>query len=105
MIEITNDELHKKLESREPLTIIFIYTPLCGTCKLAEKMIRIVEEMLPTLPIYSLNVNHAAGFAQTWKVKSVPALYVFQKGFGTKQIYAFHSIMNVHQLLKPYTIN
>ncbi|WP_062046875.1 thioredoxin family protein [Bacillus sp. JCM 19034] len=103
MIEITVDEVNSRIKNREEV-YLFIYTPLCGTCSLAKRMMDVVEEMLPSLQISSMNLNQAPDFAQTWEVKSVPALFIFQKGFRVKEMYAFHSIMYVHQLLKPYSL-
>ncbi|MCK0472063.1 thioredoxin family protein [Halalkalibacter sp. APA_J-10(15)] len=103
MIELKMEEINERLAKREDL-FVFIYTPLCGTCTVAKKMLEVVEEMLPMVKIYTININQAPTFAQKWQVKSVPALYIFQKGFSVKQIYAFHSIMHVHQLLLPYTL-
>ncbi|WP_227936248.1 thioredoxin family protein [Alkalihalobacillus deserti] len=102
MEEIVSSGLNKKLSAREPLTIVFVYTPLCGTCKLAEGMLRVIQSSFDSLPMFSLNINHSPAFAQQWKIKSVPCLLVFQKGLGVERIYAFGSIGLVHNKLKPY---
>ena len=102
MEEIVSNVLEKKLAARERLTIVFVYTPLCGTCKLAESMLRIVESSLEPLPLYSLNINHSPTFAQQWKIQSVPCLLVFQKGLGVERIYAFGSIGFLYNKVKPY---
>ena len=102
MEEIVSSTLDQKLTDREPLSIVFVYTPLCGTCKLAEKMLTVVQSSFDSLPMYSLNINHSPAFAQQWKIKSVPCLLVFQKGLGVERIYAFQSIGYVHNKLKPY---
>ncbi|MFC0470230.1 thioredoxin family protein [Halalkalibacter kiskunsagensis] len=102
MEEISSSKLDEMLGARDPLTIVFVYTPLCGTCKLAERMVGVVEKTFETLPIFSLNINHSPAFAQKWKIKSVPCLLLFQKGLGVERIYAFQSIAYVHDIVKPY---
>ncbi|WP_052144670.1 thioredoxin family protein [Halalkalibacter okhensis] len=102
MEDISNSTLEKMLSDREPLTVVFVYTPLCGTCKLAEKMVAVVDSTFESLPIFSLNINHSPVFAQKWKIQSVPCLLLFQKGLGVERIYAFHSIGYIHNILKPY---
>lgn len=102
MEEIVRSTLDKKLSAREPLTIVFVYTPLCGTCKLADKMLRVVQSSFEALPIYALNINHSPAFAQQWKIESVPCLLVFQKGLGVERVYAFGSLGFLHSKLKPY---
>jgi thioredoxin-like negative regulator of GroEL len=102
MEEISSSALDRMLAARDPLTIVFVYTPLCGTCKVAERMVRVVESAFDTLPIFSLNINHSPAFAQKWKIKSVPCLLMFQKGLGVERVYAFQSIGYVHDIVKPY---
>ncbi|MDT8859952.1 thioredoxin family protein [Alkalihalobacillus sp. MEB130] len=102
MQDISHHTLEKMLANRDPVTAVFVYTPLCGTCKLASKMMTVVESALEPFPIFSLNINHSPAFAQNWKIKSVPCLLLFQKGLGVERIYAFHSIGYLHSMLKPY---
>ncbi|ARK30365.1 thioredoxin family protein [Halalkalibacter krulwichiae] len=102
MEEISSKKLAEKLADRDPITIVFVYSPLCGTCKLAEKMLRVVQSSFDALPMYSLNINHSPLFAQQWKVKSVPCLFIFQRGLGVERIYAFRSISYVHEIVKRY---
>jgi len=104
MKEINATTLNEKLQLRESLTILFVYTPLCGTCKLAGSMLDVIETSYPSLVIHKLNINHAPTFAQTWKIKSVPSLLVFQKGLGVERIYAFQSISHLHAMIKPYAV-
>lgn len=102
MESITEQELNERLKSKEELQFVFVTTPLCGTCKLARRMLMILEESAPVFKPLELNVNTAAGFANRWKIKSVPVLLVFKKGLGVERIYAFHSIAHLYEMLKPY---
>ncbi len=102
MKEITSSELEEMLKGRDPLTIVFVHTPLCGTCKMARRMIDVIGSAFDSLSIHSLNINHAPSFAQKWKIESVPCLLLFQKGLGVERIYAFRSIEYLHGVLKPY---
>nr|WP_285874284.1 thioredoxin family protein [Halalkalibacter oceani] len=100
--EISGEQLKRSIARREELTIVFVHTPLCGTCKLARNMLELVEESLHGLPLVSININEAPWFAQEWKIESVPCLLVFQKGLGVERVYAFRSLPYLHTLLKKY---
>ncbi|MCM3761282.1 thioredoxin family protein [Alkalihalobacillus oceani] len=102
MKEISGEQLKRSIARREELTIVFVHTPLCGTCKLARNMLELVEESLHGLPLVSININEAPWFAQEWKIESVPCLLVFQKGLGVERVYAFRSLPYLHTLLKKY---
>ncbi len=102
MEELTNHQLEEKLQKREPLFFVFVHTPLCGTCKLAKRMIEVTALSFPSLSVYSLNINHFPSFAQKWRVESVPSLLIYKNGLGAERIYAFHSISYIHRLFKRY---
>ncbi|MEN0643497.1 thioredoxin family protein [Alkalicoccobacillus gibsonii] len=101
MIERSIDEITRRIESKEDV-IVFIHTPLCGTCKYVSNMLQILEESYEQLTINQLNINQYPDFAQMWQIKSVPCLLVFQKGLGVKRQYSFPSIADVYTMLQPY---
>lgn len=35
----------------------YLYTPMCGTCAVASKMMSIIEQLLPQLQIGKANIN------------------------------------------------
>lgn len=102
MEEITGKQLEMELQQREPVIAVFIHTPLCGTCKVAKKMVEVASASVPYLPVYSININQSPTFAQKWKVESVPGLFLYQKGLNVERIYAFHSVSSIHTLFKKY---
>ena len=38
-------------------TAFYLYTPMCGTCAVASKMMSIIEQLLPQLQIGKANIN------------------------------------------------
>lgn len=76
----------------EKRTLVYFYTPFCGTCREARRMLALALEALPEKPpAYSCNLNLAAELAQKWQIESVPCLLVFNGGKIEKRIYAFRS--------------
>ncbi|WP_176560117.1 thioredoxin family protein [Brevibacillus dissolubilis] len=103
MVEWTPQELMQRLEqtNSKPF-VLYIYTPLCGTCKLTERMLTIVEELLPGLPLAKVNISSIPKLVQTWKITSVPCLLFLQNGQITNQVYAMKSIEHLVALLQPF---
>jgi thioredoxin 1 len=81
---------------------LFSYTPICGTCKLAEKMIAVVEELLPDFPIKKVNLNYTPDLALEWEIQSVPCLLLFREGVMVKKIFAFQSVDYLYQEIKYF---
>lgn len=103
MIDWTELQANDKISQRE-LAIIYLYTPLCGTCQVAKKMLTVVEAAVPGLDIGMINVNYARELALSYEVESVPCLLVFQQGKILKRIYAFQSVEYLYHELKPLVL-
>ncbi|UOF89252.1 thioredoxin family protein [Fodinisporobacter ferrooxydans] len=83
---------------------VFFYTPLCGTCKVGERMLNIVLEMHASLPLVKCNVNFAANLVQTWQISSIPCLAIVRQGILYKKEYAMRSVDHLYQRLHPLFI-
>lgn len=99
MEDWTANEVTERIEQDE-LTILYVYTPLCGTCQLANKMLTVVEAALPALRIGKINLNYSPDLAIKYEIESVPSLLIFQKGQLQKRVYAFQSVEYLYYELK-----
>ncbi|WP_105993606.1 thioredoxin family protein [Staphylococcus simulans] len=79
--------------------LIFGYTPMCGTCKVSERMLDIANEILD-LPIVKADLNFHADFSEQYQIQSVPVLMVMSKDKELKRIYAFQSVPYLLENLK-----
>ncbi|MCZ8535437.1 thioredoxin family protein [Psychrobacillus psychrodurans] len=81
------------------LTMFYIYTPLCGTCQVASKMMQVVQEMKP-FSIGQANINYLENFAMDYHIESVPCLIIAKGGTVYKKIYAFQSVPFILETIK-----
>lgn len=79
--------------------LIFGYTPMCGTCKVSERMLDIANEILQ-LPIVKVDLNFHKQFSEQNQIQSVPVLLVMSKDQELKRIYAFQSVPYLLENLK-----
>ncbi|MDM5157114.1 thioredoxin family protein [Bacillus sp. DX1.1] len=91
VIDWTGDEAVALIADQER-TVLYVYTPMCGTCQLAKKMLTVVEAAISDLKIGMLDLNYAPYLAREYAIESVPCLLVFEQGILIKKIYAFHSV-------------
>ena len=99
MQEWTKEQWQEALK-REKLAAFYLYTPMCGTCAVATKMLTVVEELLPQLPIGKANLNYIEELAYEYEIESVPCLLVGREGNITQKVYAFQSVLNLYEILK-----
>lgn len=103
MEEWTQKELLAHAEQTETVFAVFLYTPLCGTCKLAGRMLEIIMTMQPTLPLYKSNINFLPQVGQEWQIQSVPCIVVKEAGKAKRMIYRMQAVDELYRQLLPLT--
>ena len=99
MKEWTHKEWIKEKNTKQ-FTAFYLYTPMCGTCQVASKMLTVVTELLPDLEIGKANLNYVQEIAGLYEVESVPCLIITENGKVKEKVYAFQSVPNLYNKLK-----
>lgn len=74
---MTEQELMDRLETDGEPFVVFLHTPLCGTCKAAGRMLDVAGHLLPPmLTVADANVNLLPKLVERYRISSVPALLV-----------------------------
>ncbi|HZG82338.1 MAG TPA: thioredoxin family protein [Brevibacillus sp.] len=102
MEELHLDELNERLASKKSF-VLFVYTPMCGTCKITGQMLRVVEAALPDVSMYQINLNTSPSLSEKWQISSVPALLLIRSGRVQERYYALHSVAHLYELLKSFS--
>lgn len=71
---------------------IFVYTPICGTCKVAMKMIQVLRELRQDISIEEYNLNVHKSLAEKYHIENVPCLLIFEGNKLREKVYAFNSV-------------
>jgi thioredoxin-like negative regulator of GroEL len=79
--------------------LIYFYTPLCGTCQVASRMLQVIESMVD-VKIGKVNLNFYPEMAKQFEVESVPCLLLIKDGDVIDQIYAFQSVPFLYEKVK-----
>ncbi|KKI93508.1 thioredoxin [Bacillus sp. SA1-12] len=86
----------------EGLVLLYLYTPMCGTCQVAKRMLTVIDELLPSIVIHSVNLNYFPNEAKELEIESVPCLLIYNDGKEMERVYAFQSVSYLHELIKQY---
>jgi thioredoxin 1 len=100
MKEISQEDIFMIL-SKDHTGLIYLYTPLCGTCQTASKILSVLEELLHA-PIAQANLNYAPELATELSIESVPCLLIVIDGQIQEKIYAFHSVPYLYEKLNQW---
>ncbi|RBW71257.1 thioredoxin family protein [Bacillus taeanensis] len=103
MLQEVSEERFKELLTAEEPVIVFFYTPLCGTCKLAGRMLDVVLETLQLpFPAAACNLNIMPKAAEKYQIMSVPCLMVFHHGKLKEKMFRFQSVEHLYSSLGVY---
>ncbi|AYC30050.1 thioredoxin family protein [Paenisporosarcina cavernae] len=103
MEEWSIDQWNKERTNTEQ-TALFVYTTMCGTCQVAEKMLAIIQTMRPNLRIGKINVQFASQLVEQYKIESVPCLLVEKQGNMEQKLYAFQSVPYLLEIFDKKTL-
>ncbi len=92
----------KSLWKHEHLVITLAYTPTCGTCHVAKKMLEVIKTAMPTLAITQINLNYYADMAKDFEIMSVPCIMIHINGECIEKIYAFESVPFLYKKITSY---
>ncbi|MFD0589912.1 thioredoxin family protein [Paenibacillus sp. GCM10027627] len=98
--ELTEKELHQIAAADIGRAAVLFTTPMCGTCKLAERMLEVAEAAGVSYPIYKTNINFTPRLREEWRIASVPCLVVLKNGQLAEREYAMRSVDYLYKLLK-----
>ncbi|WP_421385519.1 thioredoxin family protein [Bacillus salacetis] len=96
------EQIENKINEQEH-TAFYLYTPMCGTCMVAGRMVDITEKMFPQIHFIKADLNYIPSIADRYSVESVPCMLLFNKGVLINKIYAFHSVPYLHEQLNQLT--
>lgn len=99
MEEWTKSEMETFLEEKRT-GYLYFYTPMCGTCQVAGKMLTVIDQLLPESPSGKADLNYLPEMAERFEIESVPCLIVLNKGEVLEKIYAFQSVPYLYEKLK-----
>ncbi|WP_210365237.1 thioredoxin family protein [Bacillus sp. REN3] len=102
MKEWTKEEIETSLETKST-GYLYFYTPMCGTCQVAGKMLEVVEQLLPDTPAGKADLNYLPEIAERFQIESVPCLVILNEGRVKEKVYAFQSVPYLYEKLNKLT--
>ncbi|GAM14346.1 thioredoxin family protein [Mesobacillus selenatarsenatis] len=103
MEEWTKGDIETFLEKKQT-GYLYFYTPMCGTCQVASKMLTVIEQLLPDVSSGKADLNYLPELAERFEIESVPCLILLKKGEEQEKVYAFQSVPYLYEKLKDLKI-
>ena len=86
----------------ERMVITLAYTPICGTCQVAKRMLEVLATLLPDLTFTKINLNYDEQFSRDYEIMSVPCLIIYCDKECKEKIYALNSVPFLYKKITSY---
>lgn len=96
----TDCETFENKKEKSNVFIALAYTPTCGTCQLAKRIVSILAGTLNEADFVQINLNLNAQLAMEYGIFSVPALLIFKQNRHCETIFAFEMAVIYEKILK-----
>nr|WP_052268850.1 thioredoxin family protein [Jeotgalibacillus malaysiensis] len=96
MKEWTIEDLDQRLQEKKQAAM-YLYTPMCGTCKLAGKMLEVTAAAISDTEIGKADLNYVEPLAERYQIESVPCLLLFKDGELVQKMYKFESVPTIFE--------
>ncbi len=78
-MQIVNKDEFQKIISNG-YTLVDFYADWCGPCKMLGPVLEEVDKEYPDVDFIKVNVDNEAELAATYKIMSIPAVFLFKDG-------------------------
>jgi len=82
--------------------VTLVYTPTCGTCQLAKRMLAVIQEMCQSVIFEQINLNINEQLAIDFEILSVPCLLIHKNSQCEAKIYNFESVPYLYETINSY---
>ncbi len=101
-LQEVNENQLKEIWNSSQIVITLAYTPICGTCQVAKRMLEVVSNLLPQVPFLQINLNYYGELAQKYEIMSVPCLMIHHQGECVEKVYTFISVPFLYKKITSY---
>ncbi|MFC0523841.1 thioredoxin family protein [Pontibacillus salicampi] len=102
MQEMEDNPLQILDEQSSTYTMTFIYSPFCGTCHVARRMLDTLEAAKQHTLFNELNASYHPAFMGDFQIESVPCLLITKGTELQEKVYAFQSVPYLLEIVSRY---
>lgn len=95
-----NKNNYEEVMTNNELVVIDFYANWCGPCRMLGQVLEEISETNPELVIAKINVDEEGELAQTFKIRSIPQLYISKNNVIVKNISGYVGVDVILEAIK-----
>ena len=101
ILSVNEKNFSQEVLNSDRLVIVDFWAPWCGLCKaIVPVLLKVQAESTQPIKLVSINADQNLKLANTYRLKSLPTLLVFERGKLIQKLEGFHSREELYQILE-----
>lgn len=89
VLHVNQSEFEEKILKSDKVALVDFYATWCGPCKMIAPLLEEIAEEHPEYVIAKVNVDEEPELAKSFKITSIPALFVIRDGEITDSVVGY----------------
>lgn len=88
---LLDEQFEEKVINSEGLVLIDFWAEWCGPCRQLGPILESIDDEMPELTVYKMNVDDAPETPSKFEIRSIPAMFLFKDGKQVDMMVGLHS--------------
>lgn len=77
---LTDEQFEEKVEKSSGLVLVDFWAEWCGPCRQLGPILETIDDDMPELKVYKMNVDDAPETPSRFGIRSIPTMFLFKDG-------------------------
>jgi thioredoxin 1 len=101
ILSVDEKNFSQEVLNSDRLVLVDFWAPWCGLCKaIVPVLLKVQAESTHPIKLVSINADRNFKLANTYRLKSLPTLLIFDRGNLVQRLEGFHGREEVYQVLE-----
>ncbi|MBR1398946.1 MAG: thioredoxin [Alphaproteobacteria bacterium] len=99
---LTDEQFAEKVSASKGLVLVDFWAEWCGPCRQLGPILEVIDEDMPELTVYKMNVDDSPDTASSFGIRSIPTMFLFKDGKQVDVKVGLNTESNIKSWIESY---